>query len=285
MIDYLRDPDAIYARSFATIRAEADLRGLGEDMQDVAVRMIHATGLVEIAPHIRASEDVVEKIEFALVEKAPILCDAEAVKAAIMLRYLHGNELVVTLNDPAVPELAKRLKTTRSAAAVELWRDRLKDSIVLIGNAPTALFHLLEMLDDEFPSGWIAREEAHGHGIAADRGQRLPVLAGPIVQQGVRYLDHGASAIAHQRVGPDGAAMIQILQDFQALGDDIMRFSAFDVHHEADAARVVLVLGIIKSLSHYLMHSHNFPWRNRPAVRDARFRARDPFARWVDKWQ
>lgn len=169
MIDYLRDPDAIYAQSFATIRAEADLRGLGEDMQDVAVRMIHATGLVEIAPHIRATEDVVEKIEFALVEKAPILCDAEAVKAAIILRYLHGNELVVTLNDPAVPELAKRLKTTRSAAAVELWRDRLKDSIVLIGNAPTALFHLLEMLDAGAPRpaaiigvpvGFVGAEEA-----------------------------------------------------------------------------------------------------------------------------
>jgi len=169
MIDYLRDPDAIYARSFATIRAEADLRGLGEDMQDVAVRMIHASGLVEIATHIRATEDVVEKIEFALVEKAPILCDAEAVKAAIIPRYLHGNEVVVTLNDPAVPELAKRLKTTRSAAAVELWRDRLKDAVVVIGNAPTALFHLLELLDAGAPRpaaiigvpvGFVGAEEA-----------------------------------------------------------------------------------------------------------------------------
>ena len=169
MIDYLRDPDAIYARSFATIRAEADLRGLGEDMPDVAVRMIHASGLVEIATHIRATEDVVEKIEFALVEKAPILCDAEAVKAAIIPRYLHGNEVVVTLNDPAVPELAKRLKTTRSAAAVELWRDRLKDAVVVIGNAPTALFHLLELLDAGAPRpaaiigvpvGFVGAEEA-----------------------------------------------------------------------------------------------------------------------------
>ena len=151
MIDYLRDPDAIYAQSFATIRAEADLRGLGEDMQDVAVRMIHACGMTEIAPHIRASEDVVEKLEFALIETAPILCDAEAVRSSIIARYLHGNELVVTLGDPAVPAWAKRLGTTRSAAAVELWRDRLRDAIVVIGNAPTALFHLLEMLDAGVP--------------------------------------------------------------------------------------------------------------------------------------
>jgi precorrin-8X/cobalt-precorrin-8 methylmutase len=171
MIDYLRDPDAIYARSFATIRAEADLSGLGEDMQDVAIRMIHACGMVEIAHSIRASEDVVEKIEFALIEKAPIFCDAEAVRAGIITKYLHGNELIVTLNDPAVPALAKRLGTTRSAAAVELWRDRLKDAIVVIGNAPTALFHLLEMIDAGAPKpaaiigtpvGFVGAEEAKG---------------------------------------------------------------------------------------------------------------------------
>ncbi|MEO8757553.1 MAG: precorrin-8X methylmutase [Devosia sp.] len=169
MIDYLRDPDAIYAQSFATIRAEADLRGLGEDMHDVAIRMIHACGMVDIAQHIRASDDVVEKIEFALVAKAPILCDCEAVRSGISHRYLHGNDLVVTLNDPAVPALAKTLGTTRSAAAVELWRDKLKDAIVVIGNAPTALFHLLEMLDAGAPKptaiiatpvGFVGAEEA-----------------------------------------------------------------------------------------------------------------------------
>jgi precorrin-8X/cobalt-precorrin-8 methylmutase len=169
MIDYLRDPDAIYAQSFATIRAEADLRGLGDDMQDVAIRMIHACGMVEIAPHIRASEDVVEKIEFALVEKAAILCDCEAVRAGIIPRYLRGNELLVTLNDPAVPALAKQLRTTRSAAAVELWRARLGGAVVVIGNAPTALFHLLEMLDAGAPKpaaiiatpvGFVGAEES-----------------------------------------------------------------------------------------------------------------------------
>jgi len=169
MIPYIRDPDAIYLESFATIRAEADLAGLSADMQDVAVRMIHACGMVDIAPHIRATDDVVERIEFALVEKAPILCDAEAVRAAIIRKYLRGNELVVTLNDPQIPALAKELGTTRSAAAVELWRDRLKDAIVVIGNAPTALFHLLELLDAgaakpaaiiATPVGFVGAEES-----------------------------------------------------------------------------------------------------------------------------
>jgi precorrin-8X/cobalt-precorrin-8 methylmutase len=166
---YLRDPEAIYARSFATIRAEADLAGLGEDMQDVAVRMIHACGMVDIAPHIRASEDAAEKIAFAIIEGAPILCDVEAVRSSIIGKYLHDNELVVTLNDPQVPELATRLGTTRSAAAVELWRERLAGAIVVIGNAPTALFHLLELLDAGAPKpagiiatpvGFVGAEES-----------------------------------------------------------------------------------------------------------------------------
>lgn len=151
MIDYLRDPGAIYAQSFATIRAEADLRAFGEDMQEVVVRMIHACGMVEIARHVRASEDVVEKIEFALVEKVPILCDAEAVRASIIRKYLRGNDVLTTIGDDRVPALARRLGTTRSAAAVELWRDRLGDAVVVIGNAPTALFHLLELIDAGAP--------------------------------------------------------------------------------------------------------------------------------------
>src|SRR6201999_955432 len=96
-------PAAIYAKSFETIRQEADLRGLSADMEDVAVRMIHASGMVEIAEHIRASEDVVEKLQFALVEKAPIFCDSEGVRAGIIQRALHDKELVGTLNDPAGP--------------------------------------------------------------------------------------------------------------------------------------------------------------------------------------
>lgn len=169
MRPYLRDPEAIYAQSFKAIRAEADVAGLGEDMRDVAIRMIHACGMVDIAQHIRASEDVVEKITFALVEKAPILCDCEAVRAGISHRYLRGNEIVVTLNHPSVPELAARLATTRSAAAVELWRDRLAGAVIVIGNAPTALFHLMELLDAGAPKpaaiiatpvGFVGAEES-----------------------------------------------------------------------------------------------------------------------------
>jgi precorrin-8X/cobalt-precorrin-8 methylmutase len=148
---YLRDPDAIYARSFATIRAEADLSRFADDMTGVAMRMIHACGDVGIAAHIRASEDAVERLAFALVRQAAILCDCEAVRASIAQRHLHGNEIVVTLNDPRVPDLAERLGTTRSAAAVELWRARLDGAIVVIGNAPTALFRLLEVIDTEAP--------------------------------------------------------------------------------------------------------------------------------------
>jgi precorrin-8X/cobalt-precorrin-8 methylmutase len=147
MRTYLRDPEAIYAQSFSTIRAEADLSGLSDDMHDVAIRMIHACGLVDIAPHIRASEDVVEKIEFALVEKAPIFCDTEATRAGISHRYLRGNDIICTLNDPAVASIAAEMSTTRTAAAVELLRPRLTGSIVVIGNAPTALFHLMDLLD------------------------------------------------------------------------------------------------------------------------------------------
>jgi precorrin-8X/cobalt-precorrin-8 methylmutase len=151
MRSYLRDPDAIYAQSFSTIRAEADLSGLSDDMHDVAIRMIHACGLVDIAPHIRASQDAVEKIEFALVEKAPIFCDTEATRAGISHRFLRGNHVVCALNDPTVAAVAAEMSTTRSAAAVELWRPLLAGAIVVIGNAPTALFHLIDLLDAGAP--------------------------------------------------------------------------------------------------------------------------------------
>lgn len=168
-MEYLRDPEAIYAQSFKTIRTEADLSGLDPALHDVAIRMIHASGLIDLPLHLRASDDVVEKIEFALVRKGPIFCDCEMVKAGISHRHLHGNELIATLNDPRVPELARALATTRSAAAVELWREKLEGAIVVIGNAPTSLFHLLEMLDAGAPGpaaiiatpvGFVGAEEA-----------------------------------------------------------------------------------------------------------------------------
>jgi len=146
--DYLRDPAEIYARSFATIRAEADLSGVPAELEDVVVRMVHASGMAEIVPDIRWGGEVAGEVEFALVEGAPVFCDCEMVRAGISRKHLpEKSELVVTLDDPRVPALAEGLETTRSAAAVELWRDRLGGAVVVIGNAPTALFRLLDLLD------------------------------------------------------------------------------------------------------------------------------------------
>ena len=144
---YVRDGDEIYRRSFATIRAEADLSRLPEDVAQVAVRMIHACGQVDLVGDIGFSPGVVAAGRKALRDGAPILCDAEMVASGVTRpRLPAGNDVVCTLRDPRVPDLAKRLGTTRSAAALELWRDRLDGAVVAIGNAPTALFHLLEMV-------------------------------------------------------------------------------------------------------------------------------------------
>jgi precorrin-8X/cobalt-precorrin-8 methylmutase len=141
---YVRDGAEIYRRSFATIRAEADLAGLPADVAQVAVRMIHACGQV--------SPDIVIASRKALQAGAPILCDAEMVASGVTrARLPASNDVVCTLRDPGVPALAQRLGTTRSAAALELWRDRLDGAVVAIGNAPTALFHLLDMLDAGAP--------------------------------------------------------------------------------------------------------------------------------------
>ena len=145
--EYERDGAAIYRRSFATIRAEADLAGLPDDVARVAVRMIHACGQVDLVADLAFSPAVVERARTALDAGAPVLCDAEMVAAGITRRRLpKDNDVVCTLNDPRTPGLARDLGTTRSAAALELWRDRLDGAVVAIGNAPTALFHLLEML-------------------------------------------------------------------------------------------------------------------------------------------
>jgi precorrin-8X/cobalt-precorrin-8 methylmutase len=145
---YLRDGDAIYHRSFAIIRSEADLSGLSEAEADVAVRMIHACGLVELTSHILFGSGVVAAARAALADGAPILCDAEMVAHGITRARLPAdNDVICTLRDPRVPALAQKLNTTRSAAALDLWADRLEGAVVAIGNAPTALFRLLELLD------------------------------------------------------------------------------------------------------------------------------------------
>ena len=146
--DYLRDGAAIYERSFAMIRAEADLSRFTPGEVEIAVRMIHACGQVDVARAIEFSPDLVEAARAALKRGAPILCDAAMVAHGITRARLPAkNEVVCTLRDPSVPELAAKLGTTRSAAALALWCDRLDGALVAIGNAPTALFRLLEMLE------------------------------------------------------------------------------------------------------------------------------------------
>lgn len=148
MHDYEKDGAEIYRRSFATIRAEADLSGLPEDVARVVVRMIHACGQVDLVRDVAWSPDVVRRAREALDAGAPVLCDATMVASGVTRRRLpKDNDVVCTLADPRTPGLARELGTTRTAAALELWRDRLEGAVVAIGNAPTALFHLLELVE------------------------------------------------------------------------------------------------------------------------------------------
>ena len=146
---YETDGAAIYRQSFATIRAEADLARFDADEEPVAVRMIHAAGLVGLERDIRFTPGMAGVARQALADGAPILCDARMVSEGITRPRLPAqNPVICTLNDPRTPELAQRMGNTRSAAALELWRPHLAGAIVAIGNAPTALFHLLNMLED-----------------------------------------------------------------------------------------------------------------------------------------
>jgi precorrin-8X/cobalt-precorrin-8 methylmutase len=149
---YLRDGTAIYERSFAIIRAEADLSRFSAEEADVAVRMIHACGQVEAARHIVFGGNLVAAARSALAAGAPILCDAEMVAHGVTRARLPAkNEVICTLNDQRTAALAASNATTRSAAALDLWRDRLAGAVVAIGNAPTALFRLLDMIDAGAP--------------------------------------------------------------------------------------------------------------------------------------
>jgi len=145
--DYVHDGAEIYRRSFATIRAEADLARFPDDVARVVVRMIHSCGMTDLPADVGYSDGVVAAARGALRGGAPVLCDAHMVAAGITRgRLPAGNDIVCTLSDPAVPGLASRLATTRSAAALDLWGERLHGAVVAIGNAPTALFRLLELL-------------------------------------------------------------------------------------------------------------------------------------------
>ena len=146
---YETDGATIYKGSFATIRAEADLASFHPEHEQIAVRMIHAAGMVDLAQHIHFSEGFGNAARRALLNRAPVLCDAYMVSEGVTRKRLPAdNEVICTLRDPRVPGMAKEMSNTRSATALELWRPHLEGALVAIGNAPTALFHLLNMLED-----------------------------------------------------------------------------------------------------------------------------------------
>lgn len=185
---YEKDPSAIYAQSFAMVRAEARLDRFAPAMRPVITRLIHACGMIEVADRLAFSQGAADAGRTALAAGAPVLCDCEMVGAGIIRRYLPANnDVVVTLNDPSVPALAQQIGNTRSAAAVELWRDRIDGAVVAIGNAPTALFHLLELLDAGwpkpavilgFPVGFVGAAESKAELAANPRGCDYVALRG-----------------------------------------------------------------------------------------------------------
>src|SRR6266481_8620403 len=188
MTDYLRCGTAIYQQSFAIIRAEADLSRFSEAEADVAVRMLHACGMVEIAKNIVFADEVISAAREALDAGAAILCDSEMVSHGVTrARLPAGNAVICTLRDPTIPALAEKLGTTRSAAALELWLDRLEGAVVAIGNAPTSLFRLLEMLDGGAPRpaailgvpvGFVGAAESKEALIANSRGTPWLIVRG-----------------------------------------------------------------------------------------------------------
>lgn len=184
MMDYIRDGNEIYRNSFAIIRSEANLSALPSDFESVAVRLIHACGMTDIIPDLAYSEDAVKAGRTALSTGAPILCDARMVAEGVTRRRLPANNTVMcTLNDPQVPMLAEKINNTRSAAALELWRSQLEGAVIAIGNAPTALFRLLEMIDQGspkpalilgFPVGFVGAAESKAALAEHDAG--IPFL-------------------------------------------------------------------------------------------------------------
>ena len=188
MRPYEKDPSAIYAQSFATVRKEARLDRFPQDMQPLVTRLIHSCGMVEIADRLAFTPSVYSVGHGALQSGKPILCDCEMVGAGIIRRYLPAqNDVIVTLNDPRTPELAQEIGNTRSAAAVRLWEPHIQGAVVAVGNAPTALFHLLELIDEGFPKpavilgfpvGFIGAAESKAELAANSRGIEFVALKG-----------------------------------------------------------------------------------------------------------
>ncbi|BDB42285.1 MULTISPECIES: precorrin-8X methylmutase [Mycobacterium] len=188
MLDYIRDAAEIYRRSFAIIRAEADLSRFPADVERVVVRLIHTCGQVDVTEHVAFTDDVVARAGAALRGGAPVLCDSSMVAAGITAARLPaGNEVVSLVADPRAAELAALQGTTRSAAAVELWAHRLPGAVLAIGNAPTALFRLLELLDDGVPPpaavlggpvGFVGSAQSKQELIDRPRGMSYLVVRG-----------------------------------------------------------------------------------------------------------
>lgn len=188
MSDYIRDGQAIYDRSFAIIRSEANLTNIPADMEKLAVRVAHASGMVDVIDDLVFSDGAGKSGRDALRGGAPIICDARMVAEGITrARLPASNQVICTLNDPSVPELAKKLGNTRSAAALELWLPHLEGSVVSIGNAPTALFRLLEMIDQGAPKpaliigmpvGFVGAVESKEELAANNRGVPFVIVRG-----------------------------------------------------------------------------------------------------------
>jgi len=169
-VDYLHDPKIIYSQSFTTIRREADLSRFPEDIADIVVRLIHACGMIDIVHDLFYSLDVAKIAKVALTKGAPILCDARmVVEGIISSRLPENNEVLCWNSHPECVALAKKMKTTRSAASIEFWKPKLSGSIVTIGNAPTTLFRLMEILEEGveppavifgFPVGFVGAVES-----------------------------------------------------------------------------------------------------------------------------
>jgi precorrin-8X/cobalt-precorrin-8 methylmutase len=188
MIDYIRDGQEIYRNSFAIIRAEANLDKIPADLEKLAVRVIHACGMVDAVDGLRFSPGAGTAGRRALAAGAPILCDAHMVAEGVTrARLPANNQVICTLKQDGVPELARELGNTRSAAALELWRPHLEGAVVVIGNAPTALFYLLEMIDAGapkpalilgFPVGFVGAAESKDMLAADSRGVPYVIMQG-----------------------------------------------------------------------------------------------------------
>jgi len=188
VLDYIRDAGEIYRQSFATIRAEADLSRFPADVARVVVRLIHTCGQTDVTEHVAFTSDVVTRAHEALVAGAPVLCDSSMVAAGITRSRLPAdNEVVSLVADERAPDLAARWATTRSAAAVDLWADRLPGAVLAIGNAPTALFRLLELVDGGVappaavlggPVGFVGSAQSKQELIDDPRGMSYLVVTG-----------------------------------------------------------------------------------------------------------